>query len=326
MEQDIKRAEQLYQDQRYEEALAVYEQAIRQSASKPDPRLYYGQAATLKRLAEQAYNTAHKLGYSEDQPVIVAIEPDPRLYTNLRVSEQSLSKLGRESASGANHVKNVSVNANDGQAATPEQLAERPHGNSGLQHYPPVRLAGALAYANTYPAKSTISDFFQVVYEEYKKPIATFLYRLLAQKDQVEDLYQEILTKFWVHLQNIRELPTPEETKKWLFTVARYQVVDQYRRQGKLTRASLEEAEEIPYERPPMEEELGELERLQWVFTHMSPQYRICLVLQDLYGYSQYEIATLLKINEKTVSTNVFRGRRQFLAVLDEFLRNKGDS
>ncbi len=67
MEKDIKRAEQLYQDRQYEEAFAAYEQAIRQSASQPDPQLYRGQAATLERLAQQAHATAHELGYSEQE-------------------------------------------------------------------------------------------------------------------------------------------------------------------------------------------------------------------------------------------------------------------
>ena len=63
--------------------------------------------------------------------------------------------------------------------------------------------------------------FFRTIYEEYKKPLGTFLYRLLAQKQEVEDLYQEVLKKFWIHLRTAQKLPTSEETKKWLFTVAR---------------------------------------------------------------------------------------------------------
>ena len=72
-----------------------------------------------------------------------------------------------------------------------------------------------------------------------------------------------------------------------------------------------------------MEDQLCELERLQWVLARMIPMYRICLVLQDLYGYSQKEIATRLNITEKTVSTNVLRGRKQLLTVLDDVRRNK---
>jgi RNA polymerase sigma-70 factor, ECF subfamily len=165
--------------------------------------------------------------------------------------------------------------------------------------------------------------FFRTVYEEYKKPLGAFLYRLLAQKYEMEDLYQEVLTKFWRHLETLHKLPTTEETKKWLFTVARNQAIDRYRKQSKLLSEPLEEAEQTLCEATLMEDQLCELERLQWVLTHMSPTYRICLVLQDLYGYSQKKIAALLNISEKTVSTNVLRGRKQLLALLDDVRRKK---
>lgn len=163
---------------------------------------------------------------------------------------------------------------------------------------------------------------FRTVYEEYKKSLGTFLYHLLAQKDEMEDLYQEVFKKFWVYLQNSQELPNPEQTKKWLYTVARHLVIDKYRKEGKLSSDPLENVEQTLYEPVLTEERLLDWERLQWVLTKMTPKYRICLVLQELYGYSQKEIAALLKITKQTVSTNVSRGRKQ-LIVLDNLRRKK---
>lgn len=165
--------------------------------------------------------------------------------------------------------------------------------------------------------------FFRTVYEELKKPLGAFLYRLLGEKQEMEDFYQEVLKKFWIHLQTVPKLPTSDETKKWLFTVARNQVIDHYRRQGKFQSGPLEDGEHLLSESTLMEDRLCELERLQWVLSRMSPAYRVCLVLQVLYGYSQKEIATQLNITEKTVSTNVLRGRKQLLTVLDDVRQNK---
>jgi hypothetical protein len=47
--------------------------------------------------------------------------------------------------------------------------------------------------------------------------------------------------------------------------------------------------------------------RIPWV----SPQYRVCVLLQNVWGYSQREIAETLKITEKAVSSNVSRGHKQ---------------
>ena len=174
---------------------------------------------------------------------------------------------------------------------------------------------------DAYRAMCIVREFFfREIYEGYKKPLVTFLYRLLAHKDETEDLYQEVFKKFWLYLQGREEPLTSEETRKLLYTFAHNEVRDWYRRwylkQEKLPHVSLEEAEETPCELPSMEDKLGEQEQLQWVFTHMSPKYRICLVLQDLYGYSQKEIANILDIKETTVSTNVLRARKKFLAIM----------
>ncbi len=46
----------------------------------------------------------------------------------------------------------------------------------------------------------------------------------------------------------------------------------------------------------------------------VSPQYRACLLLQDVAGFKQREIATLLNMKEKNVSVYVRRGCEQFSA------------
>lgn len=166
--------------------------------------------------------------------------------------------------------------------------------------------------------KEKKEKFFREVYEEYKKPLGTFLYRLLAQKYEMEDMYQEVLKKFWDHLQTIDELPTPGETGGWLFTTARRQVIDQYRKQNKLISEPLGEVEQKLYQPISIEDLLCDQERLQWAFANMSSMYRICLVLQCLYGYPQKEIARQLQIKKQTVSTNVLRGRKQLSMLLDD--------
>jgi RNA polymerase sigma factor (sigma-70 family) len=87
---------------------------------------------------------------------------------------------------------------------------------------------------------------FRSCYEDLKKPFGTFLYHLLAHQQEVEDLYQETFKKFWEHLRSlpIHSLPTKEDAKKWLFTVARNQIIDQYRKQKKLSTEPFEETEQ----------------------------------------------------------------------------------
>jgi hypothetical protein len=104
MEHYLTEAEQLYKNHRYEEALATYEQAIRLSMPDPDPRLYYGRAAVLERLAEQAYDMAKQRGYSEEKQEAASTDtqatPSTISLTALaRYSAQEMSKYRRKELS-----------------------------------------------------------------------------------------------------------------------------------------------------------------------------------------------------------------------------------
>jgi DNA-directed RNA polymerase specialized sigma24 family protein len=94
MEQFLTRAEQLYQDNRYEEALAVYEDAIRLGAPNPDPRLYYGRGLVLERLAQQAYALAKQQGYSagDQDASAVSAQASPQPQNTSIPSESVVSK------------------------------------------------------------------------------------------------------------------------------------------------------------------------------------------------------------------------------------------
>ncbi len=95
MEHYLTEAEQLYKDRRYEEALAAYEQAIRLSMPDPDPRLYYGRAAVLERLAEQAYDMAKQSGYSEDKQegAIANTEATPSTMSLSALADRCMSEI-----------------------------------------------------------------------------------------------------------------------------------------------------------------------------------------------------------------------------------------
>lgn len=70
------------------------------------------------------------------------------------------------------------------------------------------------------------------------------------------------------------------------------------------------------------EEQAGEAEHIRQVLARLGAQSRVCLLLQLSAGFSQREIATVLKISEKSVSAYVSRGREQFRQL---YRQTKGD-
>jgi RNA polymerase sigma-70 factor (ECF subfamily) len=155
--------------------------------------------------------------------------------------------------------------------------------------------------------------FFQKVHEEYRKPLGTFLRRLLAQENEVEDLYGKVWVKFWNYLQDIQAFPTLEEARQWLFKVARHQVIDKYRKEGKLFSNPIDIVEYNPTLMGEWSSEQEYFERLR----QMSPIHRLCVILQEVYKYPQQEIATDLDIPKETVSINVLHGRKHLFPLLD---------
>jgi RNA polymerase sigma-70 factor (ECF subfamily) len=60
------------------------------------------------------------------------------------------------------------------------------------------------------------------------------------------------------------------------------------------------------------EEQIEVAELIKLALAQLSPQYRACLLLQHVVGFSQREIAQALKLSEKSISIYVGRGSEQF--------------
>jgi RNA polymerase sigma factor (sigma-70 family) len=60
------------------------------------------------------------------------------------------------------------------------------------------------------------------------------------------------------------------------------------------------------------EEQVGQSEWVRLALAELAPKYRICLLLHLEGGFSQREIATLLNVTEKSVSSYISRARQQF--------------
>jgi len=58
------------------------------------------------------------------------------------------------------------------------------------------------------------------------------------------------------------------------------------------------------------EDHICDLEWLKYILEQMPHQQKVCLLLQEQWGFSQKEIAELLHISEKCVSAYISRGHQ----------------
>jgi len=72
------------------------------------------------------------------------------------------------------------------------------------------------------------------VWQAYRVSIKAFLHSKLNNPDDVDDILQDVLIKFY---NNISTLKDHKNVKSWLFQIANNTVIDFYRKQGKLNQA-----------------------------------------------------------------------------------------
>lgn len=156
---------------------------------------------------------------------------------------------------------------------------------------------------------------FTVLYLSHSRVIYTYLsYSLLAQ-DLADDLTQETFLAAWRH-GLLESVPEPAQ-RTWLLHTA-----TNLARNAKRKRRS---NRQVTYLGDPLQPFAAQLtdptdvgeQVAAWnlvceVIQCVSPQYRKCLLLHDLLGYSVEDIADIQNVQPKTVQQYLRRGRDQF--------------
>ncbi len=152
---------------------------------------------------------------------------------------------------------------------------------------------------------------FEALYQHYKNLIWKRLVHFIGEKEVVYDLFQETFLRAW---NKLPEMSQDMPFEAWLKRIAANIAIDYLRHEKRLLFLPLPEDDSSFSELVSLagpEERLSEKECIEQALAHMSPRYRVCLLLQDQWGFSQREIAQLLNISEKSVSANISRGREQ---------------
>lgn len=154
---------------------------------------------------------------------------------------------------------------------------------------------------------------FAVLFEHYNARIFRYLEHIVGNPEVGRDLTQDTFVAAW------RSLPSLQDARSfspWLYRIATNKARLHLRR-ARLIRwlpwAALEQPTAgVHLSLVDPEEQIGQSEWVRLALAELAPKYRICLLLQLEGGFSQREISQLLGITEKSVSSNISRGRQQF--------------
>lgn len=173
-----------------------------------------------------------------------------------------------------------------------------------------------LALAGNGPA-------FAWLFQRYNAALCTYLARLVGNNDVGRDLAQETFVHAW---KSLPCLSGELRFKPWLYRIATNMARSHLRRERLVRWLPLPMHGQSIHERLSIdgpEEKVGESELVHQILAHLGMQARVCLLLQLHADFSQREIASVLKISEKSVSSYVSRGRERFRQL---YHQARGDS
>ncbi|MFO7294684.1 MAG: sigma-70 family RNA polymerase sigma factor [Clostridia bacterium] len=168
---------------------------------------------------------------------------------------------------------------------------------------------------------------FEELVSFYAKKIYNYCYRMTNNREDAEDLAQEVFIKVY---RNLKSFKRDSRFSTWIYRIAYNTCVDRYRKSKKLDTVSLnygkdEDAVEIQLvsDDPLPEEEVIKKERyrkLQACIASLKPEYKTALILRDIQNYSYAEIAEILQVPLGTVKSHISRARAALCDALREML------
>ena len=154
-------------------------------------------------------------------------------------------------------------------------------------------------------------DAFAVLYDRYFNRVYSFVASRVNSQDTAEDLSSEIWLKI---LDNLGKF-TPKKdyhVPAWIFRIARNHLIDHYR-----TRKSTISEETLEYlsgNTPSIDNEIDvglEIKRIRAIMDNLPPAESEVVSMKYLSELRNKEIAAILEIKERTVSSHLSRGLRR---------------
>lgn len=166
--------------------------------------------------------------------------------------------------------------------------------------------------------------------QKYHDAIFNLIYRMIREKDEVEDLTQEAFIKAFASLSSFND---EFAFSTWLYKIATNNCIDHIRRK-KLQTFSIDKpieskesdfSFELPDTNDEPDQEMIARQRkklLDDAINSLPPKYRQVIVMRHQDEMEYQEIARILKLPLGTVKAHIFRAREMLYKYLRDKMRN----
>lgn len=157
---------------------------------------------------------------------------------------------------------------------------------------------------------------FEKLIERHQKAIYNAALRMLNNREDAEDVTQEVFVKAF---ENLDAFKSEYKFFSWIYRMAINQSINLLRRRNRMQTL---EADVLSPEKSPEQkfEEAQGINQMELALMFLTPEKRAIIILKHFHNLSYREIAYILEIQEKTVKSRLFEARQQ----LKKIYKKKG--
>jgi len=158
---------------------------------------------------------------------------------------------------------------------------------------------------------------FSEIVKRYKDKIANFLWQLTGNYQVAVELSQETFMRVYFKADKYKPVAP---LSSWIYTIASNLAKTEMKRSRRVMMVSLDDENYRYSERTAAKdhpEDSSLSKKLRQALDSLHPRYRVPVILKDLEGFSQEEIAEILKKPLGTIKARISRGRNHLKKELE---------
>lgn len=173
---------------------------------------------------------------------------------------------------------------------------------------------------------------FRELVEKYQSKVFSIIHGIVRQKNDVEDIAQQVFAKIYFSIKNFDFRSSPIT---WIYKITVNECFDYLRKKKvrKLVYESdlsedevrrVENTEPATDRAPRTDTTLARRDYVNKLLDKVSEEERNLLMLKEVEGYSVEELAAMLNMNENTVKVKLFRARQKLVKASQRLDRPPG--
>ncbi len=141
------------------------------------------------------------------------------------------------------------------------------------------------------------------LWEELNVPLRSFIRSRVSDPHTADDLLQDVFLRIHSRIDSVKE---EEKIRSWIYQIARNAIIDHYR----AGRPTAEYSDDIPHAEEDADVSIHLASSLRDMIEELPEPYRRALILTELEGMTQKELADREEISLSGAKSRVQRGRR----------------